>query len=110
MLPNLKLLRREYGISQQKLADALGTSQQSINQYENHYVEPDIAMLSRMADYFETSIDYIVGHSTVRRRIEKTEAYYLNQDEAAVIQSYRVLTPKERQCVAQVIETLMDRQ
>ena len=57
MLPNLKLLRKEYGISQQRLADVLGVSQQSINQDENHRVEPDIRVLSALADYFNTSID-----------------------------------------------------
>ena len=46
MLPNLKLLRKEYGISQQVLADMMGVSQQSINQYENHSIEPDIALLT----------------------------------------------------------------
>ena len=50
MLPNLKLLRKEYGISQQVLADMMGVSQQSINQYENHSIEPDIALLTQMAD------------------------------------------------------------
>ena len=47
MLPNLKLLRKEYGISQQVLADMMGVSQQSINQYENHSIEPDIALLTQ---------------------------------------------------------------
>ena len=40
MLPNLKRLRQEYGISQQRLADALQISQPSINKYENHKIEP----------------------------------------------------------------------
>ena len=53
MLPNLKLLRQKRGISQQKLADALGVSQQSINHYENHKIEPDIATLIKIADYFD---------------------------------------------------------
>ena len=109
MLPNLKLLRRSSGISQQKLAETLGISQQSINQYENHSVEPDIETLSRMADFFETSIDFIVGRTTVRRPIEKTEAYYLNADESELVDRYRALTPKERQCVTTLMETLIDR-
>ena len=61
MLPNLKLLRKEYHISQQALADAIQVSQPSINKYENHNIEPEIAVLKRMADYFNTSIDFIVG-------------------------------------------------
>ena len=59
MLPNLKLLRKEYGISQQRLAEAIGVSQPSINTYENHNIEPGISVLMRMADYFNTSIDFL---------------------------------------------------
>ncbi len=109
MLPNLKLLRRSRGISQQKLADALGISQQSVNQYENHSIEPDISTLTRMAEYFETTIDFIVGRTTAQQIIEKTEAYYLNEDESDVMNRYRALTPKERRCVNVVLETLMDK-
>ena len=109
MLPNLKLLRKEYGISQQLLADALGISQQSINQYENREIEPDIATLSQMADYFETSIDYIVGRTDIRRKIERTLPYYLNEEEGEVIKGYRALNIRQRQCVSDVIGTLQDK-
>lgn len=109
MLPNLKLLRKESGISQQKLADAIGMSQQSINQYENHDTEPDIMTLRKLADYFETSVDYLIGHTDIRNHIEPTSAYHLNADEGEVIDKYRALTPKERACVAQVIDTLLEK-
>ena len=109
MLLNLKLLRKESGISQQKLADAIGMSQQSINQYENHETEPDIMTLRKLADYFETSVDYLIGHTDIRNHIEPTSAYHLNADEGEVIDKYRALTPKERACVAQVIDTLLEK-
>ena len=70
MLKNLKKLREEKGISQKQLADVVSVSQQSINKYENHNIEPDIDTLIKMADYFETSVDYIIGHSKIRRKIE----------------------------------------
>jgi len=106
---NLKLLRKEYGISQQKLADALQISQQSINQYENHKVEPDIHLLSAMADYFDTSIDFIVGRTEERRKIERTEETQLNDKEAQMVKSYRALSREERECVQTVIQTLAQR-
>ena len=109
MLPNLKLLRKENGISQQKLADAIGMSQQSVNQYENHDTEPDILTLCKLADYFETSVDYIVGHTDIRNHSEPTAAYHLNADEGGIIDKYRALTPRERACVAQVIDTLLEK-
>lgn len=45
MLPNLKKLRLEYGISQQKLADVLHVTQPAIYKYENLNIEPEIAIL-----------------------------------------------------------------
>ena len=109
MLPNLKKLRQEYDISQQRLADAIGVSQQSINQYEDHSVEPDISVLSRMADHFNTSIDYIVGRTDIRRPIERTEAFHLNPDESSIVTQYRALKINEKQCIAMMIQTLLDR-
>ena len=109
MLPNLKILRQEYGISQQRLADAIGVSQQSINQYENHSVEPDISILTRLADHFNTSIDFIVGRTNIRRPIEHTEAFHLNRDESDVITQYRALKGSEKQCIALMIKTLLEK-
>ena len=100
MLPNLKQLRKEYGISQQKLADAIHVSQPSINKYENHNIEPEIEILKRMADYFNTSIDYIVGHTDIRRRIEPTEMFHLNPNEAQLVLSYRNLNEEQQGCIS----------
>ena len=109
MLSNLKRLRKEYGISQQRLADAINVSQPSINKYENHNIEPEIEILKRMADYFNTSIDYIVGHTTVRRKIEYVEPYQLNAFEADMITRFRSLTDDEKQCIDLTIRTFLKR-
>lgn len=105
MLKNLKVLREEAGITQKQLADSIGVSQQSINKYENHNIEPDIATLIRIAEYFNTSVDYVVGHSEIRRKIEITRAYELNQDESEIIECYRQLSGKQKRCVSIVMES-----
>ena len=61
-MQNLKKLRLERKLSQQKLADKFGITQQAIFNYENGITEPDIYMLKQFADFFHTSIDYIVGY------------------------------------------------
>lgn len=109
MLPNLKKLRQEYGISQQGLANAIGVSQPSINKYENHNIEPDIEVLIRIADFFNTSVDYVVGHTEIRRKIEHMEVFYLNDAETEAVIRYRSLTPDQQACVNQVIRTLLDK-
>ena len=107
MLANLKILRKEYGISQQRLAEAIGVSQPSINKYENHNIEPEIELLKRMADYFNTSIDFIVAHTDVRRKAEHTEAYHLNLSETEIITRFRALTDNEKQCIDMTIRAFL---
>lgn len=108
MLPNLKLLRKEKGISQQRLADAIGVTQPSINKYENHNIEPELEVLKRLADFFNTSIDYIVGHTDVKQKIEHTEYYALNDREAALIKMYRNLTDFKKQCIEQTMKAFFE--
>jgi transcriptional regulator with XRE-family HTH domain len=108
MVANLRKLRKAKGISQQQLADDLEISQQSINKYENHKIEPDIFMLMKMADYFETSIDYLVGYTDIDRKIEPVQPHDLNADEAAVIENYRTLSPKERESIRLIMENYLD--
>ena len=73
MIANLKKLRNAYNISQQQLADVIGVSQQSINKYENHNIEPDIETLKTMAKFFNTSIDYLVGYEDSRTEFNNTQ-------------------------------------
>lgn len=103
MVKNLKLLRNKKGISQQQLADVIGISQQSINKYENHNVEPDISTLIALADFFGTSVDYLIGNTNIDRKIEAVHHYDLNDDESVLISQYRKLTKEERDSIIFVI-------
>lgn len=110
MLQNLRLLREERHISQQALGDAIGVSQPSVNKYENHNIEPDIETLKRMARYFDTSIDYIVGNTDVRRRVEETTPFELNAEEADMLEGFRSLSAKKRECVRVLLDALLSRE
>ena len=59
----LKALREGIGISQAKLAEALGSTQSSINRYENGQASPTVALFRRYADYFDVSLDYIFAQT-----------------------------------------------
>lgn len=104
LVKNLKALRTKKGLSQQKLADALGLSQQSIYKYETQWCEPDIDMLKTMADFFNTSVDYLIGHSEINRKYEAVTPYDLNEDEAALMDSYRSLTQSEKESIHLIIK------
>ena len=57
----LKELRIKRGISQLKLAMDLNMTQNTISRYETGEREPGINELIKIADYFDVSIDYLVG-------------------------------------------------
>lgn len=60
----LKQLRESRGISTQKLADALHLkSKGSITQFEKAMTSPSVDTLIAIADYFNVSLDYLVGRS-----------------------------------------------
>lgn len=108
MIKNLKALRNKKGVSQQKLADAINVSQQSINKYENHKIEPDIQTLIKLSNYFNTSVDYLIGHSDIDRVIENVSHYDLNADEAFLIDNYRKLSKKQKDSIRLIIENYTD--
>lgn len=108
MLKNLKALRTRAGISQQQLADLVIVSQQSINKYENHEVEPNLATLCAIADYFDVSVDYLVGRTDVEKRSEPTVFCELNAEEQALIQNFRHNTKKDRERLLDLSARLLE--
>lgn len=57
----LKELRKSRNISQLKLALDLNMNQNTISRYENLEREADYETLVRFADYFDVSLDYLLG-------------------------------------------------
>ena len=109
MIAKLKELRQKKGISQQCLAEAVGVSQQSINKYENHNVEPDIRTLVALASYFNTSVDYLIGHTEVAHIIEPVQAFELNTEEAALLEKWRQLDKGEKESILSVMENYINK-
>ncbi len=59
----LKYLRKKKKISQLKLAIDLNMNQNSISRYENGQRQADYETLIAFADYFDVSIDYLLGRT-----------------------------------------------
>ena len=106
MLKRIKELRKQKGVSQQQLAEQIGVSQQSVNKYENHDIEPDVAVLTAIADYFETSVDYVVGRTDVAHKIEPVRPFDLNAEETALLTAFRRLNKENRALVCKLAAAL----
>ncbi len=57
----MKELRLSRGMSQLKVAMDLGLNQNSISRYENCEREADYETLVKIADYFDVTLDYLLG-------------------------------------------------
>lgn len=57
----LKGLRIEKGIGQNKLAEDLCLSNASISYWENCKQEPTAGAIFKLAAYFDTTADYLIG-------------------------------------------------
>ena len=101
MIANLKKLRQEKGISQQQLADIILVSQQSVNKYENHNVEPDIEILIEIAEYFNVTLDYLVGRTDKKEERQKSD---LTNDEKSLLNEYNQLNKNQKMFIFNIIE------
>ena len=63
----IKELRKEKKVSQIKLAMDLGLNQNSVSRYENGERQADYDTLIKFADYFDVSIDYLLGRTNNRK-------------------------------------------
>ena len=62
----LKQLRKEKKLTQQELGEVIGVSKVSISTYENGVFYPEVKNFLALAEYFEVSLDYLVGWSDKR--------------------------------------------
>ena len=58
-----KELREKRGMSQVRLAIELDLNQNTISRYESGAREADYRTLIAIADYFEVSLDYLLGRT-----------------------------------------------
>lgn len=59
----VKKLRIENGLSQRKLSEMIGMSETGIQNYELKTRTPTMEALTRLADFFDVSTDYLLGRS-----------------------------------------------
>lgn len=102
-MKRLRELREAKKLSQQAFAEFFHITQQSVYKYEHGLAYPDIEIISQMADFFDTSIDYLVGASDVPLRYELVETTNLSSQELRVLEYYRRLSPDIQELIQKII-------
>jgi transcriptional regulator with XRE-family HTH domain len=94
----LKELRKSKGVSQEEAANALGVSFRAYQNYEYEQREPNIEMLNKMADYFGTSVDKLLGRENKEQTALDELVGQFNMDllEKKIVENYFALPKKMR--------------
>lgn len=106
-LSNLKKIREERKITQIKLSTDLGVSQELISRYEIGSSFPQPNMLIRLSQYFNCSVDYLLGLTDIPTPIKYLLADYNNED-YEFINKYNQLSNEDKLHIDSYISFLLN--
>lgn len=102
----LKCLRNEKGINQTELGRLINVGKTTISGYENDSSFPDKETLKKIADYFDVSIDYLLGRTNDRTSNKTTEDW--PADAIVLMRSVSKLTDKQKEIVKRLVQEFID--
>ena len=71
----IKHLRHENNVTQEHLAEILGVSCQSVSRWELGICYPDIELLPTIANYFDITLDNLIGMNDIRSEAKRNEIF-----------------------------------
>lgn len=73
----LSELRKDNGLTQKDLAEILGVSENSISLYERNINTPDDELKVKIANYFNVSLDYLLGATDKQIPLNRNETQFI---------------------------------
>ncbi len=59
---NIRIYRKKMSLTQEQLAEAMGVSVATVSKWEGGSICPDVVMLAELADFFQISVDVLLGY------------------------------------------------
>ena len=85
MVNNLKQIRNDKHLLQTKVAMHLNVTQETLSSYETGRVFPSSDMLIRLADYYNTSIDYLLCRTKYNLPIDNIKPNNISSDDFVLL-------------------------
>ena len=74
-------LRKEKGLSQEALAEKIGTTRQAVSKWENNQGFPETEKLLQLSNIFEVSVDFLLKEEKVTKSAEE-KGFYVSREMA----------------------------
>lgn len=69
---NIRKFRKERSLTQEQLSEVLGVTAGAVYKWEAKLSVPDLDLIVEMADFFDTSVDVLLGYRLKDNRVEET--------------------------------------
>ncbi len=69
---NIRAFRKERSLTQEQLAEALGVTAGAVYKWEAKLSIPELELIVQLADFFDTSVDVLLGYEVKDNRLEAT--------------------------------------
>lgn len=94
-IPNLYRLMYENKITQKQLAESIGASQSNVSDWLNGKTLPSAEKLVAIADFFNVTVDYLLGRSDSRTPAAETAQPLTDDVRGGLINHLNQLTESE---------------
>jgi len=105
---NLKELRISKRLTQAELAQIIGISQNTYSYWENDKVKIDNQSLSKLSNYFDVSIDYILGNGQKNKPFAEAKSY--SKEATDLLARIDRLSPANRAKLSELIDLYLSAQ
>ena len=69
---NIRALRKQRNLTQEQLAETLGVTVGAVHKWETRLSTPELGLIMEMADFFDVSVDVLLGYEMKDNRLEAT--------------------------------------
>ncbi|MFD0871330.1 HTH-type transcriptional regulator immR [Chlamydia abortus] len=102
----IKSLRDKAGLSQKRLAESLGISNVQLSRYETGDRKPDPDTIKQIADFFDVSVDYLLGRDTPTQDIPDID----DPELTILFRDLKNASPEIREETRKFLEFLMEKE
>ena len=92
---NIRAFRRERSLTQEQLSEVLGVTAGAVYKWEAKLSVPELDLIMEMADFFDTSVDVLLGYEMKDNRIDATvkrlQEARRNKDRAGLAEAEKAL-------------------
>ncbi|MBQ1685333.1 MAG: helix-turn-helix transcriptional regulator [Clostridia bacterium] len=92
---NIKRFRKERALTQEQLSEVLGVTPGAVYKWEAKLSVPDLDLIIEMADFFDTSVDVLLGYQVKDNRLEATvkrlQEYRRSKDREGLAEAEKAL-------------------